>query len=315
MTDTAHLKALGIERPEVETITGDAAAVDSDTAPPAATALNCIKTPVVCAVGLTSQPAAVIDPFGGASGWRLERARFFHQALTAGFAVSGYKVRRGTNEGVIVGNPTIAITAAAEKFKTTVAITAFNGTIFVKKAATDNLVFTAAHVVTAAKFGIILIELDDDGSIDTRVPVSPQAYNTAPLALAQLAALKTAALAAGSVPIGYIAIEAGVADWTGNTDDLTDASDLTSAAFTSLSDVKVLSDEAIAEWQVIDTTTDAAAFTPTSLVCASAAASPSATLTGTSADVIAILVTTDGDGANLNAQLDAYVRPSPMHGE
>lgn len=210
---------------------------------------------------------------------------------------------------------TPAASATAEKFKTTVAITTFNGTIFVKKAATDNLTFTAAHVVSATKFGIILIELDDDGTVDTRVPASPQTYATAPLALAQLAALKTASLAAGSVPIGYIEIEADAGDWTANTDDLTDASDLTSAVFTSLSDVKVLSGDAVEEWQVIDTITDAAAFTPTSAVCASAAAAPLTTCTGTSADVIAVLVTTDGDGANLNGQLDVYVRPSPMHGE
>lgn len=303
-TDVAHAKAAGIDPQAMNQLNGVGFTP--------ITSLQCIHAPIVCAVALTSQPVAMIAPYGGASGWRLERARYFHQALTAGFAVSGFKVRPGTNEGVVRGNPTFAVSATAERFKTTVAITGYNGTVFVKKAATDNLTFTAAHVITAAKFGIILIELDDDGTVDTRVPASTQAYNSAALALAQLAALKTASLAAGSIPIGYIEIENNTGDWTANTDDLTDASDVTTAAFTNFSDVKVLTGAAVTEWQVIDTFTDAAAFTLTAPAIATAATSPAATATGTSADAIAVLVTTDADGANLNGVLDLYVRPHPL---
>src|SRR5688572_15801569 len=54
--------------------------VDNDTIDPTATAaLQCIKTPVVCAVAQTLQPVAVVQPFNGDSGWKLEGANYFHQ--------------------------------------------------------------------------------------------------------------------------------------------------------------------------------------------------------------------------------------------
>jgi len=130
-----------------------------------------------------------------------------------------------TDAVLVDGN--LAISATAEKFKTTQAMAyALNG-VLRTKAATDNLVFTAAHVITASKFGIIALQIDAAGNVSTKVPSATQAYNDAPTALAALPAAD-----AGKVRIGYIAIAAGVADWTANTDDLTNGSDLTTAAFT-----------------------------------------------------------------------------------
>lgn len=129
------------------------------------------------------------------------------------------------NSLLIDGN--LAIDAVAEKFKTTQdALYTINGIPYTKSVATA-LTFTAAHVITASKFGVILIQINAAGTISTKVPTSPQAYNDAPTALAALPAADT-----GNVALGYIAIANNTGDWTANTDDLTDGSDVTTASFT-----------------------------------------------------------------------------------
>jgi hypothetical protein len=114
----------------------------------------------------------------------------------------------------------------ATKFKTTqTAAFTLNGVSYTK-AATDSLTFTAPHVITAAKFGCILVQINAAGTVSTKVVASPQAYNDAPTALAALPAAD-----AGNIALGYIAIENNAGDWTANTDDMTNASDVTTAAF------------------------------------------------------------------------------------
>lgn len=126
----------------------------------------------------------------------------------------------------------LAIHSTPEQFKTTLRFVGrLNGETF-GKAATTALTFTAAHVVTASKFGIVLVQITPAGVVSTKCPGATQttamAYNTAALALAALPAVD-----AGNVAMGYIAIANNTGDWTGNTDDLTAASDVTSATFTS----------------------------------------------------------------------------------
>lgn len=120
----------------------------------------------------------------------------------------------------------LAIHYTPEEFKTTAtAVFAINGVAGTKAAATG-LTFSAAHVVTASKFGVILVQVNAAGTISTKVPASPQAYDTAAAALAALPEPD-----AGKVALGYIAIAAKAATWTANTDDLTNGSDLTTATF------------------------------------------------------------------------------------
>lgn len=130
------------------------------------------------------------------------------------------------NNGVLAVG-TLAISGAdAVKFKTTsTAIYVIGGAAYAK-VATDELTFTAAHVITASKFGIVLVQINAAGTVSTKVPASPQAYDSAPLALAALPAVD-----ASNVALGYIAIENNAGDWTANTDDLTNASDVTTASF------------------------------------------------------------------------------------
>ena len=136
------------------------------------------------------------------------------------------------NALMVDGN--LAIDATPEKFKTTqTAAFLINGVSHVKAAAIEQ-VFSAAHVITASKFGVILVQINAAGTISTKVPASPQAYDDAPTALAALPAVD-----AGNVALGYIAIENNAGDWTANTDDLTDASDVTTAAFNDASETAI----------------------------------------------------------------------------
>lgn len=126
----------------------------------------------------------------------------------------------------------LAIDAVPEKFKTTTVLYWRRLGIQFTKAATTALTFTAAHPVSSSKFGIILVQISDTGTVSTKIPGATQttamAYNTAALALAALPAVD-----AGNTRIGYIAIAAKAALWTANTDDMTNGSDLTTATFVS----------------------------------------------------------------------------------
>jgi hypothetical protein len=136
------------------------------------------------------------------------------------------------NALLVDGN--LAIDAVAEKFKTTqTAAYTVNG-VSRTKAPTTALTFTAAHVVSANKYGIILLQINAAGTISTKVPGATQAYNTAELALAALPAPD-----AGCVALGYIAIANNAGDWTANTDDLTDGSDLTTATFVDATETSI----------------------------------------------------------------------------
>lgn len=129
---------------------------------------------------------------------------------------------------------TLAIDATAEKFKTTTVLYWRRLGIQFSKAATTAIVFTAAHPITASKFGIVLVQITDAGVISTKIPgvtqTTTMAYNTAALALAALPAVD-----ASNTQVGYIAIANNGVAWTANTDDLTNGSDVTTAAFTDTS--------------------------------------------------------------------------------
>lgn len=137
------------------------------------------------------------------------------------------------DETALLSIGTVLISATAEKFKTTTTMLYNLSGIQYSKSATDNLVFTAAHVVTALKFGIILLQINAAGTVSTKVPAATATtameYATSALALAALPAAD-----ADNVAFAYIIINADAGDWTANTDDMTDGSDLTTAVFTDL---------------------------------------------------------------------------------
>lgn len=125
---------------------------------------------------------------------------------------------------------TLAIHSTPEQFKTTTVLVWRRGGMQFSKAAATALAFSAAHPVTADKFGAILVQVSDAGVISTKISgatqTTTQAYDSAEDAVAALPSPD-----AGNLAIGWIIIEADGGGWVAITDDLTDASDLTSATF------------------------------------------------------------------------------------
>jgi len=148
------------------------------------------------------------------------------------------------SDGLIVDAGLAISGQAAEKFKTTeTAVYRINGVQYTKAPA-DELTFTSNHVVTADKYGAILVQIDAAGTISTLVgeatQTTPMAYDSAAEAVAALPNP-----AAGNVALGYIIIKAedsdGHGNWTANTDDMTDGSDVETATFVD-ADTKKLPD-------------------------------------------------------------------------
>lgn len=122
---------------------------------------------------------------------------------------------------------TLTIDANPIKFKTTTTTSySISGTPYTK-AATTALTFSAAHVVSASKYGIILIQINAAGTISTKVPLTPQIYTSSDDALSDLPSPDS-----GNVMVGYITIAATSTAWTANTSNMTNGSGLTTAGFT-----------------------------------------------------------------------------------
>lgn len=128
---------------------------------------------------------------------------------------------------------TLAISATPEKFKTTTTAYYRISGIQYSKAATDNLVFSAADTInkgTAAGlyYGIWLVQINAAGTVSTKSPSADQVYTSSALAIAALPAVDT-----GNIALGYILVQSKTgAAWTANTDDLTNGSDCQTATFT-----------------------------------------------------------------------------------
>lgn len=130
---------------------------------------------------------------------------------------------------------TLAISAVPEKFKTTTEAIFRIGGLPYTKAATDNLVFSAADTINTGSaagdyWGIWLVQINAAGTVSTKSPAADQVYASE---AAAIAALPTAD--ANNIQIGYITVEANNGtDWVANTDDLTAASDCQAANFYDL---------------------------------------------------------------------------------
>lgn len=124
----------------------------------------------------------------------------------------------------------LAIGTTAERFANGLFYFLVGGTSTSKAANVAGSVFSAAHVITASLWGAINIYINGAGSWLTLVPVSPQAYATAEAAHDAADAIATPP---GYIKVGRILIANNAGDWTANTDDMTDASDVTTATFIS----------------------------------------------------------------------------------
>ncbi len=148
----------------------------------------------------------------------------------------------------VMQNGTLAISATAEKFKTTTTTYALVNGIGVTKAATDNLVFSAGDTINTAPgtgdfHGAWLVEMDIAGNIATKPAggLSDQVYTSKALAVAALPAATT-----DKVAIGYITVQASTdSAWTANTDDMTPASDCAANTYVDTTEVPLSGDSAI----------------------------------------------------------------------
>jgi hypothetical protein len=136
----------------------------------------------------------------------------------------------------VLQHGTLAVHSTPEQIATTTAFIWRRNGIQFSKAITGAIAFTAAHPVTASKFGAILVQITDAGVISTKISgatqTTTQAHNTSAAAIAALPAVT-----AGNVAMGYIVIAADSGGWVAITDDLTDASDLTTATFVNATPV------------------------------------------------------------------------------
>ncbi len=109
-----------------------------------------------------------------------------------------------------------------------------NDTSYAKAAVGAGSTFTAAHIVAASKFGVVLIYINAAGTFVTRVPASTQSYTTAALAHTAGDTLQASNIAPSIYAyVGRILIESDGTTWTANTDDMTPGSDLTPAPLLS----------------------------------------------------------------------------------
>jgi len=195
----------------------------------------------------------------------------------------------------IISAPVVTVHSTPEQLAVALFRARANG-VFVEKAAATGITFSAAHVVTASKFGVILLQMNSSGTISSKVPSSTQAYDTAADALAALPAADS-----DKVAIAYIQIANNAGDWTANTDDLTNGSDLTTATITNATAIPRL---------------HATAITPVAATRVVATLSTTlANLQGSRTDDILVLATTDGSGALTGGGVEITFRPAPAHGE
>lgn len=140
--------------------------------------------------------------------------------------------------GGLLAIGTITISATAEKFKTTTTLSFLKAGLRGTKAATDNLVFSAADTINvgaaAGQFwGGWLVTYDGTSAFATQRPSADQVYASEAAALAAARALTPAA---GTVKVGYITVQSKTnIAWTANTDDMTVASDCAARTFTDAS--------------------------------------------------------------------------------
>lgn len=156
------------------------------------------------------------------------RSRAATAISAATITLQGSNTSDGTTG--VVTNPTLVIgSSAPEKFKWSTFYYRINNTCY--SLATSEATFTAAHAVTAEKYGCIDIYIDAAGTFITVVPLATQAYASAEAAHDAADAM--------TVPdnkcyVGRILINAEAGnDWNANTDDMTASSDLTTATFLS----------------------------------------------------------------------------------
>ena len=122
----------------------------------------------------------------------------------------------------VVDNPTLAIDTTADRYSNVAFNYRINGVSYNVIADAAGQEFSAAHVIGNGAdnlYGAIGIYIDSAGAFSSRVPISPQVYTTAELALDALEAMAPAA--DSLCPVGKILIYEAGGTFTANTTAMT----------------------------------------------------------------------------------------------
>ena len=251
--------------------------------------------PVEDTASLTNAVIGVIAP---GYAFKVRRVVSQGRAITGSVVVDLVKVGA---QGLVTKG-TLAISATAEKFKTTtIAVSLAAGKPYTK-AATDNLVFSAAYTINkdtavGSFWGAFLVQVvPSTGVVSTKAYAADQVFANEAAAIANLPQPD-----ADKVALGSITVEAKAdSKWTANTDDLTAASDCQHGNFYDAAPASVLTAPVtFASAAVTDETLSA---TPANLRCA-----------GT--DRLVAVQTSAGGTAAKSASLLVTITPRPLNGE
>lgn len=133
----------------------------------------------------------------------------------------------------VLSDPGLAIDSTATRFGNAAFNYRIGGTNYSVVADSAGNQFTAAHVIGNGSdnlWGCIWVGINAAGTFVTRVPLTPQVYTSAALAHAAVDAL---AVRSDLCYVGRILINANALTWTGNSKNLTNGSEVTTATFIS----------------------------------------------------------------------------------
>lgn len=203
-------------------------------------------------------------------------------------ATIGYDVKIVNGDGALVAGA-LTVHSTPEQLALALSRYVVGGRV-VEKAAATAITFSGAHVVVASHYGIILVQINNAGTVSTKVPLASQEYDTAAEAEAALPAPDT-----GNVAVAKILILADSGNWVANTDSLTD--DLTSATIGML-------------WTAAPSAIAAGGLAPVAgQRVQKALADNIAHRRGNSDGEIFVLATTDGTAVMANGDVEVRFRP------
>ena len=130
----------------------------------------------------------------------------------------------------LVSSPLLAVGTTAENIRNYAFSYRIAGTNYTKAAVAAGTVLSGATNIAASKFGGFKVYIETDGTVTTKPPGTAQTYANAALATVAIDAItnETRFLEIGKV---LIANDADAGGWDAATDDMTDASDVTTATF------------------------------------------------------------------------------------
>lgn len=147
--------------------------------------------------------------------------------------IQGSPDNSGADNGAIT-NPMLSVGDTSEQVANELFYYRVGGVNYSKAAVPAGSTFSAAHTITASKFGAIKIYINAAGAISSKVNRDTQtdamAANTV---LDAINAANGITPDTGTIEIGMVVIQNNGSLWTANTDDLLDGGDVTKAVFYS----------------------------------------------------------------------------------